>query len=306
VSRVPLPLVILLCLAIPGGIWWHGTKDYDFLKPPSPTQIEFARMRAAGELAQPSDLFAVEPAIETEVVEIAPPAPPPEPPPPVPTIETGDLDSEPTLDAWTGGSEKPAASYINLASKLEADTQMTWALLAWERVLDHSSATIDEQQIALNGVRRLRATLPPWRDDPKDATAVNLIVEAPSDRLKLSMKAAQNAAEIIEKSSSGILKVKAVIRKSRETPASPKLNVMLVSGDAKDSPSVETPSPETAEEIEEAIIKSVFKLVGSKMALRDDLKPISMPQAGELPAQSLEYRITRLTWQQYADSLEAP
>lgn len=289
-----------------GGGWWYGTKDYDFLKSPTPEQLELARVRAAGELAQPSDLFAVEHVKDPVVAEIEPPAPPPKPSPPIPTIEVGDLSLEPQLDAWSNEAGKPAASFINLASKLEADSQLSRALLGWERVIDSASPSDDERKVALNGIRRLRATLPLWNDDPSAATAINLIIDAPADRVKLSMKAAHSAAKTIDEASSGIIKVSALIRKGKGTAASPKLRVMLTSGNSKNSPSVETPAPESAKEIQRTILSSVLKLVGSKLALRDDLKPISPPEPGEAPAESIKYRITRLTWQKYAESMIAP
>ncbi|MEP4076506.1 MAG: hypothetical protein ABJO14_01725 [Haloferula sp.] len=306
VRRVPIPIVILLCLLVAGGTWWYGTKDYDFLKSPTPEQLEFARVRAAGELAQPSDLFAVEPVIDPVVVEIEPPEPPPKPPPPIPSIELGDLTADPQLDAWNDESDKPAASFINLASKLEADTRMIWALLGWERVLDTASPSDEQRKIALNGVRRLRATLPLWNEDPEAATPINLIIDAPGDRLKLSMKAAHRAAEVIDQASSGIVKVTAVIREGKGTAASPKLKIMLTSENSKDSPSVVIPAPESSEEIEKTILSSVFKLVGSKLALSDDLNLLSPPEPGEPPAESIEYRITRLTWRKYVESMNAP
>lgn len=306
VRRIPLPLAILLCIAVVGTIWWRGTKDYNFLKPPSPTEIEFARQRAAGELAQPSDLFAVEPVEEEEVAEIKPPEPPPEPPAPTPVIAAGDISGDPQLDAWTSETDKPAASFINLASKLETDTQLAWALLAWERVIDHANPSDQELEIALNGIRRIRATLPPWNENQEAGSDIMLIIDAPGDRLKLSMRAAGNAAKAIDKASSGLLNVSQIVREGRATAASPKLKVILTIKGAEDPPSVETPSPKDSEEIEKEILTSVFKLVGSNLALRDDLQTISSPQPGELPADSLESRITRLSWQKFAESSASP
>jgi len=306
VSRVPLPLVILLCIAVVGIIWWHGTKNYDFLTPPSPTEIEFARQRAAGELAQPADLFAIEAATEEEIVEVTPPKPPPEPRAPVPVIEVGDLSGPPQLDAWTKEADKPTASFINLASKLEADTQFAWALIAWERVIDQTNPSDDEREVALNGIRRIRATLPPWNDDPKAATPLILSVDAPGDRLQLTTRAASEAAETIEKASSGLLSISSVVRKGRATAASPKLKVSLAAKETKEPPSVETPAPESAEDIEKEILSSVFKLVGSKLALRADLKSIPSPSSAEPSPESREFLITRLAWQKFAESSTSP
>jgi hypothetical protein len=291
---------------VTGGAWWYGIKDYDFLSQPTPEQLEMARVRAAGELAQPSDLFAVEPVEDPNVAAIEPPAPPPEPPPPVPTIEVGDLETAAELDQWTNEADKPAASFINLASKLEAGTHLARALLAWERVLDTASPSEEERKVALNGVRRLRATLPPWNDNPEVATAINLIVDAPGDRVKLTMKAAHSAAEAVDEASSGIVKVSAIIREARGSAAGPRMKILLTSGNSKNSPSIEVPAPENSQEIEMAILSSVFKLVGSKMALSNDLKAISPPEPGEEPDESIKHRITRLTWRNFAASMKTP
>jgi hypothetical protein len=292
---------------VAGIMWWQGTKNYDFLAPPPPEEIAFARMRAAGELATPSDLFAVEPIEEVIEEPIAPPAPPPEPPAPVPMIDPGDLGGEHPLDAWVEHSDKPAASFINLASSLEAKTEFRWALLAWERVLDQTSASGEEQKAALNGVRRLRATLPPWNENPKDATRVTMVVHAPKDRRQLAKRAADRAAKIVGEASSGLIEVSTgAIRESPPTAASPKLRVILMEETTETPPEVIVPAPKTAEELERAILNSTFKLVASQLALRNDLRPVSAPDPAEKPEDSLRFRVTRLAWKGFAESLGTP
>ncbi len=32
--RIPVPIVLALCLAVVAGTWWHGTRQHDFLTPP--------------------------------------------------------------------------------------------------------------------------------------------------------------------------------------------------------------------------------------------------------------------------------
>lgn len=304
---MPLPIVFVLCLMVVGVVWWQGTKSYDFLTPPPPEEIAFARMRASSELATPSDLFAVEPVEESAEAPIEPPAPPPEPPPPIPEIHPGDLEAEHPLDAWVEHSDKPAASFINLASSLEAETKFRWALLAWERVLDQTSASDEERKAALSGVRRLRATLPPWNEEPKEATQVNMVVYAPKDRKQLAKRAADRAAGIVSDASSGLIKVSTgTILESPPTAASPKLRIILREEESEDPPEVIIPAPKTAEEIEDAILNSTFKLVGSQLALRNDLRPVSAPEPGEKPEDALQFRVTRLAWKRFAESLGSP
>ncbi|MEM9238233.1 MAG: hypothetical protein AAGB14_15785 [Verrucomicrobiota bacterium] len=121
--------------------------------------------------------------------------------------------------------------------------------------------------------------------------------------MKLSMRAANNAADTLEELSSGLLKVSAIIRVGKPTPASPKLRVVLKTQDTEDPPEVIVPAPKTSDEIEAEILRSIFKLVGSRLALRDDLRPVSAPDPGEKPADSLRHRITRLAWKRFAESL---
>lgn len=306
--RVPLPIVILLSFAVIGGAWWLGTRNYDFLTPPSATQIEIARSRAARHFAQPSALFAVDqgPDLPLEVIESPRPAPTPQAA--IPTIDPGDLSKKLTLDSWSRESSKPAASFINLASTLETDSQLAAALLAWERVLDHSSPTPDERNAALNGIRRLRATLSPWNDDSTNSSTILLKLETPADRLQLTRRAAKSAATILDTASSGLIHVEYAIRKSKIDGETPILRVILqhpeTATNESSSPSVQIPAPESSEGLETAILDAAFKLIASRLALDESLSPVSSPSPGESPADSLQLRITRLAWLHFADSLK--
>ena len=302
VARVSLGIAIPLGLAVFGVTLWLGVRRHDFMTPPSATEIEKARADIARELARPSALFGVDDA-PTKPAPLAPPtspAPAPEPVEPPPTLDAGDLSRPPTLDAWATQEKFPAASFIELASRLETDTQLGWALLAWERVIDQTEPTPDEARAALNGIRRLRATLGESVRLTEEPTPLLLRVHAPSDRLRLARSAAGTVADFLGMASSGIVAPEPSLQRSREKE--PTLTVSFGTDATSDRPSVSLPAPETAADLENALLEAAFKLIAADLALNSSLSPVPTPPAAEFPAESLEFRITRLAWREFARS----
>ena len=70
--RVPIPVVILLILAVVAGLWWHGTKDKDFVTPPSARKLVEIRTRVESSFPQTEK---VDDAISEPVVPVEPPKP---------------------------------------------------------------------------------------------------------------------------------------------------------------------------------------------------------------------------------------
>jgi len=298
--RVPLLLAIPLALASFALSFWLGAREHDFLAPPSATEIERVRSEVARRLDRPDPLFAVDLPVRVQPPEPEPPRPQPTPKPP-PKIEFGDLDRTRTLDAWAK-PRRPAASYVDLASRLESETHFAWALLAWERVLDHARADDAQREAALKGVRRLRATVPPWNDEPEQADSLLLRLEVPADRLEITRRAADTAATTLAEASSGLLRFEPTTRRA-DSGGPPELKVSLARDAEAGAPSVAVPGPETAAEAETAILDACFKLVASALALDDSLHPPAAPDAAESPAEALATRITRLGWHRFAESL---
>lgn len=273
----------------------------DFLKAPTATQLELAKTRASQQLARPSDLFAVP--LNPPPVKPLPqpePTPPPTRPAAPPKIEFGDLTEEPAIDNWSELAEMPAASFIDLASRLEADARMSWARVAWERVIDRCAADADELQAAIKGVLRTRVAPDP--DTTRDAAPLTLRVSAPSDRVEITRRAMNSAAEALSSASSGLVNFSGEVTSTSELEAE-----LEVSIGAKDIFSaIRIPAPEAPTDYTEALLSASFRLIGSQLATNAQLQPISNPLPGETAVDSLATRITRLAWRSFAAAHETP
>lgn len=300
VHRVPIWLVILLCPAVVAGVWFAGTRHYDFLKPPTEVQIAKAKSRATQALAQPSDLFAVLPSSDGPTEHEPSPEPAPEPPPPPPLIPVNDLPDPIPLEYWTDLTDYPAASFVQLASTLEAKGQLVAALVAWERVLDFADASPEETEVAVKGIRRLRASVPPPEEPAKDAPKITLRVAAPADRIELTRKAARLSAESLAQASFRQIRFEALVVPDRSKE--PKLTIKLLNQGKAESPSVELDPPADADTIREAILNSAFKLVASSLAIDGSLRPVSQPEQAEPGDEAAATRITRRAWSRFVQT----
>ena len=297
--RIPLTVAIFSIPLVIGVTWWLGTRDYNFLREPTATEIETAKVQATAEMVRPSDLFAMESTGPAEASE-PPPPPPPPPKPKPPLIDISDPSSTPPIDAWSERSDLPPGSFIELASRLESDAHLAWARVTWERVIDLADSSNEELEVAVRAVGRIRASMPPADEPPEDAPNVKLVVDAPGDRLELTRRATDEAIAILEKATDRTLRFTASIRANQSDP--PILRVALIPPSQADEspPSVSGEAPSDPELIREAILRSAYKLIASSLSTSDQLKPLSSPGGKESPADALSHRITRRAWAAYA------
>ncbi|RYD17739.1 MAG: hypothetical protein EOP88_24990, partial [Verrucomicrobiaceae bacterium] len=201
--RVPIPVVILLVLAVAGGTWWQNTRHMDFMTPPSQARLELVR-------AQAEELFpeVKEPDEPEKPVEPPPPEPPPPVEPPKPEIDLGDLAAAPTLVDYSLRAPDGVPHLIELATALEEKGEFQRALLAWERVLDLGKPDDSQATTALSAIRRLRPTLPDWNTKPETAITVTLHAGTGKKLAKTIAPVLESVAKDLERASSGIVKVK--------------------------------------------------------------------------------------------------
>jgi len=292
--------VVPLCLAVPGTAWWLGTRSYDFVAPPTATELEKVRVTAVRELAEPR-VGLPDPSARPQAQPPARPEPAPPPPPPPPRIEPGPLVGDPPLEAWADHAGKPPVSFIHLASDLEANTELAWALPAWERVLDHCTPDDEQRSAALNAIRRLRATVRPPDGETLAPIPLELHLETPADRLKLTQRAAEEAAAAIRDASAGQADASARVVARTGASDTPMLRLDLHVNGVELPGSSATEAPESAEALRRAILSGTLRLVASQLALQDELSPVTPAEPGEEPADALRDRVTRLAWRRFLE-----
>lgn len=296
--RIPLWIVLLLSTAVVAGVWFAGTRPYDFLAPPTEKEIARAKARATQEMARPSDLFALPPVIPEPVVQEEPESPvAPEPPPP-PSLPLDDLPDPLPQDFWADLSDYPAVSFLLAGGQLEVKTRAREALTAYERVIDHSSASEEEIETAVKGIRRNRALIAIPAEATEDAPKVKLRVRTPPGQVDVTRRAARLTAESLAQASFRQLRFEAWITADRGKQDH--LTLILERPDEEEPASAEIPVTGDVEALRHAMLAASYRIVASALALDSRLSPISQPAEGEPPDDSLSTRITRRAWSHYA------
>jgi len=303
--RVPIPVVILLVLAVTGGIWWGNTRRMDFMTPPTSAELAELRIRVESSLPradQPADSISVPAAVEE-------PEPEP-PPPPVPEIELGDLGRPPALRDYADRAPQGAAHLIELAAALEKKGEFQRGLLAWERVLDSAKPDAPQAATAIAAITRLRPTLPDWNAKPEAVLQITLHAGTGKKLAKSLTPILEGVARDLERASSGILKIKATVTAGKTSKAGKgAVPVALwLAGPEKKSSSTEVLSftVESQDTLRQEILKTVYQLVRSQLGRAAQYTPPANLADGEDPQAALGFRITRLGWSEFATALNAP
>ncbi len=303
VVRVPIPIVLLLCLSLVAGLWWFGTRNADFLTPPS--ESELAKIRSQVQLSlpqldQPSDAVSATPQPE-EVT-------PPEPEIPKPVVVYGDLNRPPSLDEYLSLASEGTAFLTDLAVLLESKEQSQRALIAWERVIDSTKPDDSQFKAATAAILRLRATLPNWNTDPAKAIPVTLHASTNTKTAKTLTPILQEAARDLERASAGILKVTtSITTKSSKSSTQPPVALWLT-GAAKKQSSTEVLSFKfnSSKTLLDDTRKTVFQILSGYMTKETTLPPPRPIADGTSPVTALNSYISRRSWQQLGRKLNSP
>ena len=296
-------MVILLVLAVVGGVWWSNTRHLDFLTPPSETKLAEIRIKVKSSLPQEdhsSDAISV-PAVKA-----------PEPPPLVeePEMDLGDLTTPPTLHHYGELTPEGAAHLIELATGLEKKGEFQRALLAWERVVDLAQADATQADTAISAIKRLRPTLPEWNSKPEAKIQITLHGGTGKKQAGTLISVLGDVARDLEAASSGIVKVTAAVTagKTSTTAKGPTPVALWLAGAAKKSPATETLSFTVAspDALREDILKTVFQLIRSHLSRTTKYTPPAALAEAEDPQGALNFRVTRLCWSEFATALNLP
>lgn len=303
--RIPLPLVSLIAIAVALGLWWGFTRRIDFLTPPSAEILEITRQRALGSI----------PRAEVPLPSQPPTAPQADHSPPR-RIETRPPESaeqvatrNPSLDTYANLAAKGSRHLIELSSLMEASGDRQRALLAWERVLDATHPQTTHLTAALEAVKRLRPLVPSWaaRNAP---FPVVIHLNTGSKYEDLVKPLLGQIAADLEHASAGILKVSTVFtatrKSSRKTTATP--IALWLTGPGGDAPSTATFSFTVTKStnLHADILRNLLKLTCNRLAEADKLTPGASPPKTEAPLDALSFRITRLRWHEFGQSLNPP
>lgn len=304
--RVPIPVVILLVLAVVGGVWWGGTRHLDFTTPPSHAQLEEIRVKIESSLPQTD---RVDDAISVPVVAPEPPPPPPVEPP-KPAIELGDLSLPPTLQDYATRSPEGSAHLIELATLLEEKAEFQRALLAWERVIDLTQPDEGQAATAISAIKRLRATQPAWNAKAETAITLSLRAGTAKKLAKTLTPVLEGVARDLERASSGIVKIKTTVTagKISSTTKGPAPIAIWLAGPNKKSLSTEVRSftVDSPDALRDDVLKAVFKLIQSHLRRATAYTAPADLAAGESPLDALNHRLTRLCWSEFATTLNLP
>jgi len=305
--RIPIPVVLLLCLAVIGGVWWYGTRKLDFMTPPSEQKLALVRAKVEATLPRADHK-------SEEIPKPEPPPPPPPPPPveePKPVIELGDLTVPPVLQQYSESAPKGAAHLTELAQALEKANAPQRALLAWERVIDSGKPDAQQTLAAISAIKRLRPTVPDWNTDAKKTIAITLQAGTGKKSAKALTPILKEIAKELEHASAGILKVTPVVTAGRDSkkPASAPAPVALwLTGSVKKPRSTEVMSftMGKTEALREDVRKTVFQILQGFLGHKAGQLPPPAMADGEPALDALNSHITRLYWQELGTTLNLP
>ncbi|MEO5915784.1 MAG: hypothetical protein ABIS50_16230 [Luteolibacter sp.] len=301
---MPIPLVILFVLAVVGGTWWKNTRHMDFMTPPSDTKLAEIRQKVEGSFPHANQ-------VKDPVPEVAAPPPPPPPPePPKPTVDLGDLTQPLILQNYGDITPQGADHLIELAKALADKGEFQRSLLAWERVIDLTKPDAGQAAAAIAAIKQLRPTLPDWNLKPETAIQIQLQASTGKKLAKTLTPILESVARDLERASSGIVKIKTSVTAGKTNTANkgPVPVALWLNGTGKKAPSTEVLSFTVAspDKLKDEISKTVFLLIRTYLTKSTAYTPPAELGAGENPMEALSFRITRLSWSEFATSLQVP
>lgn len=285
--RVPIPVVIPLCLVVVLGVWWAGTRDRDFLKPPSEIELALIRQKVIGALpaaSVPEDAMEEKESAKPEPAPVVPPKP----------------NALPGLADFRDEAVKGAASLAGLARQLETRGEIQRALLAWERVLDSTAPDEALATEAIQSIKRLRPTLPDWNVDPASAVAINIRAGTGETIAALLIPVLEKIAGDLEQASSGILKITSSVAVGQDIPEhrGPVPIALWLAGPEAESHSTEVfaftiGTPENLrDEVAKTLLKLIRNFLGRTVSLT--VPEAITPEAD--PMELMHTHVTRLGW----------
>ncbi len=305
--RVPIFVTLpLVCLTI-GLIWWQGTKQKNFTQAPADAALVTVRektlleLKATDSIAQEENTTAIK-VKPTKLVLPESEEPQKPKPPTLQPQDFGELTISPALDCYLPVAERGADVMVDLATQLELKGEAQRALLAWERVLDATPATPEQQETTRKAIARLRPQLPLWNVDPLTTQRIVLHASCDRDRAAVIEPILQEIAASLTETSSGLIDCKLELQAGSKPDASkPRQPVALwFQGTAADSPASKTLTiptlPEQLPEQKNLLLIQIYKLIRDGVSSQSTLRPLVEPPSGSEAELWLRSAVTRRTW----------
>jgi hypothetical protein len=300
--RIPFYVAIPVSLLAILIVWWLGTRDIDFLRPPTEARLTQIRDQALASLpvsnVNKDAISIVVPSLDTDPLT-ADPIEFTEP------VEIGDLNTPPTLDTYSDRAPEGADKLLRLAAALENRGAFQRALLAYERVLDLAQGNPEQNQNALLSIRRLRPTLTLWNNEPGLAQNAIIHIGTGEKFAEILPEVMETITKDLRLASSGLIKFssKLNIGRSIQTTDAPTPVALWITGAGQDSPSTDVLSFTTADPqtLRNDILKTIFNLIRSHLSKTTSYNPA--PEAVDEPMVALQSNITRLLWNECGTSL---
>ncbi len=306
--RVPIPIVIISCILAAVLVWIAGTRDKDFMTPPTPEEL--VKISKDWEKSRPN--IPPPKPIDSALLADKTITPPSKKPlqNKVKTLPTGNLKHSPALTEYGTLGNRGALAMIQLATQLETMGELQRALLAWERVIDTTKPSVSERKQAIAAIKRLRATLPPWNPDPTCDIAVTLHAGATMKDKDYLRNALTEAADLVSKASGNVIRVstKASFGKSRGIKT-PRIPIAIWFSRPKETPG-ETPpisfmaDPSQKDMLVSQIEAGIYALLRAHLTEATSFTPLPEYPAGVNPKDLLSYHVTRLMWREFVNSMK--
>jgi len=300
--RIPFYIAIPVSLLAIFVVWWVGTRNIDFLRPPSEARLTEIRKQAMASLpvsqAKRDAISIVVPTLDTEVLTV-------EPTELIEPVEIGDLNSSPTLYTYSDRAPEGADKLLRLAAALENQGAFQRALLSYERVIDLAQGNPEQIQKALLAIRRLRPTLTLWNNEPELAQNAIIHIGTGEKFAEVLPDVLDSITQDLRLASSGLIKFssKLNIGRSIQSTDAPTPVALWITGAGQDSPSTDVLSftsndPDT---LRNDLLKTIFNLIRTHISKTSSYNPA--PEAGDEPMPALQSNITRLLWNEFGTSL---
>jgi|688.fasta_scaffold121433_3 hypothetical protein len=300
--RIPFLAVIPLCLLTLVLLWWMGTRDMDFLTPPSEATLSQIRAEALASLPASR--------LEDDAISIKVPLPDdadtlPDLTALLDPVDLGDIKSAPVLDTYSDRAPEGSAKLLALAAALEQAAAFQRALLAYERVLDLAESDPEQIQSAISAIHRLKPKLPDWNTDPVVAAQVVIHIGTGGRFSEILPAIMVNMTRDLNTASSGIVRFSHQIHVGRtiQNTDTPTPVALWITGSSDNAPSTDVLSFTTddTEALSNDLLKTTFNLVRGHLSKTTSYNPA--PEALDDPLRALESHITRLLWNEFSKTL---